>query len=359
MKRRTRNSRRRLTRTGLVFVACALLSLLASWNSGINLYYLIFGGIASFLAFSFTLSRRTLMKLDIAREAPHAVNRNESFGVLIRMANQRRLLSVASIRIENAGAPDVSVGYVLAVPAGRTVQIRYTEMFERRGLRKLPPIELVTSFPFGLIEARRRVPCETEVLVYPRVLAARTALLDQLRGAGELPKVAQGPGDEFFSLREYAPGDDLRFISWRASARTGTLYVKELEQQTSRFVILVFDSRMETSVVDFSDRFEDAVELVASIAVTLLNRQFRVAIVTPTLTLRVGEGTSQSLKVLELLARITPAEAEARDPYDRALNEGDRHSASYLLISPDPGKWGALVAPGQPRVLDPREVIHA
>lgn len=359
MKWRTRESRRRLTRTGQVFVLCALLALLASWNSGINLYYLIFGGIASFLFFSFSLSRRTLMKLEVAREAPHAVNRYETFGVLIRIANRRRYLSVASIRIENAAAPGVSIGYVLSIPAGRSAQVRTTEMFERRGLGKLPPLELVTSFPFGLIEARRRPAGQTEVLVYPRVRAARTALLDQLRGAGELPKVAQGPGDEFFSLREYVPGDDLRFISWRASAHTGNLYVKELEQQTSRYVVIVFDTRVQTSVENFSDRFEEAVELVASIAVTLLNRQYRVAIVTPTLTMREGEGTSQVLRVLELLARVEPAEPHAPDPFSRAIEEADRQNASYLLVSPDPAQWGELFAPGLPRVLDPREVIHA
>ncbi len=47
MLRRDKTTRRRLTRTGQVFVVCAMLALLASWNSGINLYYLIFGAIAS------------------------------------------------------------------------------------------------------------------------------------------------------------------------------------------------------------------------------------------------------------------------------------------------------------------------
>ena len=359
MKRRKRETSRRITRPGQVFVICALLALLASWNSGINLYYLIFGAIASFIVFSFVLSRRTLMKLEVAREAPHAVNRNENFGVLIRIANMRHYLTVASIRIENADARGVSVGYILSIPARRAAQVRYTQMFEKRGLRKLPQIELVTSFPFGLIEARRRINLDTEVLVYPRVRAARTSILDQLRGAGELPKVAQGPGDEFFSLREYIPGDDLRFISWRASARTGTLYVKELEQQTSRYVVIVFDTRLQASVENFAEQFEEAVELAASIAITLLNRQYRVAIVTPNTWLREGEGTAQGIKVLEFLARIEASEPDATDPFTRALEEADRHNASYLLVSPDPAQWGELLAPGFPRVLDPREVVYA
>ncbi|MDZ4861674.1 MAG: DUF58 domain-containing protein [Candidatus Hydrogenedentes bacterium] len=359
MFKSTRKSRRRLTRTGQVFVVCALLALLASWNSGINLYYLIFGAIGSFLFFSFILSRRGLMHLEVAREAPMAVNRFEPFGILVRITNKRQFLPVSSIRCENADARGESTGYVLAIPPGRVAQVRTTQQFTRRGRRLLPAIDLVTSFPFGLIEARRRFDIETEVLVYPRVLAARTALIDQLRGNGELPKVAQGPGDEFFSLREYVPGDDLRFISWRASARTGTLLVKELEQQTARYVVIVFDSRLRQDVEDFYERFEESVELIASIAVTLLNRQFKVAIVTPTLILPDGEGTAQTLKVLELLARIEPAEPTAADPFWRAAQEDDPRRTSILMVSPDPAQWGEIRSGGNVRVLDPREVIHA
>jgi len=359
MLRRDKTTRRRLTRTGQVFVVCAMLALLASWNSGINLYYLIFGAIASFLFFSFFLCKRILSNLEVKREAPQAVNRFEPFGVLVRIRNLRRILPVASIRVENANARGTSTGFVLSIPASRTAQVRAIQQFPRRGVQRLPDIDLVTSFPFGLIEARRTFPVETIVIVYPRVLAARTALIDQLRGAGELPKVAQGSGDEFFSLREYVPGDDLRHISWRASARTGTLLVKELEQQTARFVIIVFDTRFQADVDAFLDRFEESVELIASIATTLLNRQFRVAIVTPTLVLHEGEGASQMLKILELLARIEPAEPEAADPFWRAAQEEDTHRTSILMVSPDPSQWGQRHGgDGFSRVLDPREVIH-
>ena len=359
MKRRVRKIRRRLTPTGFVFVVCGILSLMASLNSGINLYYLIFAAIASFIFFSFTLTRRALLHLDVAREAPKAVNRNEQFGVFVRITNRRRLLPVAAIRIQRAGAPEKPAAFMLTIPAGRTAQARYTESFARRGVHNLGALELVTSFPFGIVQARREVSVNTEVLVYPRIHAVRTSLLDQLRGIGELPKVAQGHGDEFFSLREYVPGDDVRFISWRASARTGKLYVKELELQTSRFVVIVFDTRFIPDVADYPGRFEEAVELAASIAATLINRQYRVAIVTPTLTLREGEGASQILKMLELLARIGPADAKAPDPFESALHDTDSHAVSILLVSPDPSKWGELTSPGRPRVLDPREVVHA
>lgn len=354
-----RQQRRRLMATGRVFVVCALLALLASWNSGINLYYLIFGAIASFLVFSAIFSKRSLKNLTLEREAPQAVHRGESFGVLVRISNGRRVMPAMSLRIETVDAPGVSKGYCLSIPAGRVAQLRMTMTIDRRGVHRLPAVELVTSFPFGIIEARRRIEDSCEVVVYPRVLAARTAIMDQLRGTGELPRVSQGPGDEFFSLREYVPGDDLRFIAWRASARTGTLLVRELEKQTSRFVVFVFDARMRADVPDFLDRFEDAIEMIASLAVTLLNRQFKVSVVTSSTTLGEGEGTSHSLKVLDMLARLTPDREDAPDPFDVATSSEDHRRVSYLMVSPDPMQWGEVRAGGAIRVLNPKEVIHA
>ena len=124
----------RLTRTGQVFVVCAFFALLVSWNSGVNLYYLVFAAIASFILFSFILSRRNLLKLELDIEAPHAVHRHQSFTTLIRIRNLRRLLPVSSIRIEMASAPGVSQGFVLGIPARRVAQVRVTQLFERRGV---------------------------------------------------------------------------------------------------------------------------------------------------------------------------------------------------------------------------------
>ncbi len=184
-------------------------------------------------------------------------------------------------------------------------------------------------------------------------------MVEQAGGVGEMPRVFQGTGDEFFSLREYVPGDDPRQIAWRVSARTQTLLVKELEQQFTRHVVFVLDTRHAPHLENFDDRFEDAIELVASLAVTLLNRQYLVAIVTSTDSLQEGEGKAHHIKVLDFLARVNPASAELPEPYTRALSLARARHTCFLMISPDPGEWGKTYAGGAGRVLDPREVIHA
>jgi uncharacterized protein (DUF58 family) len=350
---------RRLERGGVIFIVAVTSALLAAWNSGTSLYYLIFGGMLSILVMSFFLSRAGVSKLSVKREAPHAVHRGQPFGTVVSVTNNRLFLPSVSLRVESDAAPKTATAVFISIPPQRTAQLRLTHCFEKRGVYTLPPVVLATSFPFGMIAARKTFPDSSEVVVYPRVHSARTAVVEQTGGGGEMPKVFHGAGDEFFSLREYVRGDDPRKIAWRVSARSQNLLVKELEQQFTRHVVFVLDSRFANHLDDFSDRFEDAIELVASLAVTLLNRQYFVAIVTPMETLQEGEGKSHSLKVLDFLARVNPADSDLPEPYSRATSTIHARHTCILLVSPDPAEWGKTYSDGVSRVLDPREVIHA
>jgi uncharacterized protein (DUF58 family) len=359
MALRSRKRRRRLRRSGQVFILISGLVLLAAWNTGTNLYYLVFGGLASFLVASWLLSSWNLRRLHLRREAPDAVHRGTTFSVRVAIENRRRILPATSVRIESTARPGESAGFAPSIPGGTVAQLAMTESFDKRGVFRLPDLQLVTAFPFGLIECRRRIADDdAEVVVYPRIRAARTALVERTRGSGDVPRVSLGSGDEFFSLREYIPGDDLRHIAWRASAKLGNLMVKELELQSCRSVLFVFDSRFDTQLPDFDERFEDSIELVASLAVTLLARQYSVAVLTATDYLLEDEGKAQVLKVLDMLARLQPAGRDMEDPFCRAAAFEEFGRAIYLYVSPDPARWGAHMAGGA-RILHPQEVIHA
>lgn len=350
---------RRLERGGFVFLIAVLAALVAAWNSGTSLYYLVFGGMASIVIASYFLAGSAVRRIRVEREAPHAVTRGEAFGTVLRVTNERRLLPVVSLRVSFADAPKDIAGVFITIPPRRTGQLRLSHCFEKRGVYQLPSVVLSTSFPFGLIASSKTFPGRCEVVVYPRVQAARTAVVEQAGGTGQMPKVFQGLGDEFFSLRPYVPGDDPRQIAWRASAKSQNLMVKELEQEYSRHVIFVLDTRVIPSLEDFDERFEDAIELVASLAVTLLNRQYMVALVTPTDSLKEGEGKAHAIKVLDFLARVTATGADGPEPFSRALGAAHPRHTCFLMVSADPREWGKRYAGGMSRVLDPREVIHA
>jgi uncharacterized protein (DUF58 family) len=88
---------------------------------------------------------------------------------------------------------------------------------------------------------------EKKKLVSPEV-AAKIKQLEiftrrLLNGAlvGDSRSAIKGSGFEFDQIRDYAFGDDIRFIDWKASARTNKLLVKQYIEERSRTVFLVVD----------------------------------------------------------------------------------------------------------------------
>jgi len=360
-------TRRRFRLAGYIFLLIMLLVLLAAWNTGTNLFYLVFGAIASFIVMSIAASGFSLRNIHLAREAPVAIYRGTRFSALLRLENRSAGLPAISVRAEKAPLTEREhgddkdesplVGYVLSLPAGKTAILRTSDQYDRRGVYPLPDIVLVTSFPFGLIECRRRISDGSEIVVYPRVLPARTALIEQAEGRADILKTSIGDGDEFFSLREYIPGDDFRRVAWKASARSSTLLVRDLERQTSRFVLFTFDTRWRPDIVGFEDHFESAIEVIASLAFTLLARQYTVAFVSSDDTLPEGEGQTQFIKLLEKLARLQPADPSASNPFDN--ERPDARGVTCLYVTADPAMWGRREETTGAFVIDPREVIRA
>ena len=351
-------NRRDLKHAGQVFLVVAFLVLLAASNTAQNLYYLVFGGLVSFIVLSWGLCPINLGRLQLRRLAPEAVHRGDSFSVIVHIENHRRLLPAVGVHIENAGPSGDLLGSALSIPAGSAARLSMTERFERRGVYPLPPLKLVSTFPFGLMECRRLLTDSTEIVVYPRVRTIRTGTSLQTAGSGDVPRSPLGEGDEFFSLRDYVTGDDIRHIAWRASARVGSLLVREFQQDAARSVLFVFDSRRNDADERFDDNFEDAIELIASLGVTYLGRHYAVGLLTASGRLAEGEGKSQAVKLLDMLARLHPASPGDRDPLEEACTLGEGAKSVCLPVSSDPARWGRR-SPGLGRVLDPREVIHA
>ena len=138
MLRFRRTHRRRLRAAGFVFIIVAGTVLLAAWNSGTNLFYLVFAAVASFLIVSLLTAFVALRKIRVSRDAPYAAHRDPSFGVAVRIENRRALLPLLSVRVENSEEPGVPLGYVMSIPTRRGAVFRTKHRFAKRGVHKLP-----------------------------------------------------------------------------------------------------------------------------------------------------------------------------------------------------------------------------
>ena len=357
----TRIKRRwgRVSMSGMAFLVIMIMLLLAAWNTGTNLLYICLGGVLSFILLSLVLVIWTSAGLKVTREAPKNVHRGQPFRIHLRIENKKRFMPVVGMRVLGGIKLRSILGYILKIPAKRAAMLSVDHCFDKRGVYPLPPTFLASNFPFGLIERRLACIGDEEIVVYPRVQSVRSTAVEQSSGGRYIPRSATADGDEFFGLREYIVGDDIRRVAWRVSARLGTWIIREMSRENAKFITFILDTRVQPDLENYPERFEEAVELVASLAVTLLQKNYNVGIITPDMKLAGDEGTHQKQKVLEMLARVNPVTWEEQGDFESEIQVLAHGNTAVLCVSPDPSSWGQRHGDTGLRIMDPREVIHA
>ncbi|MCC7479591.1 DUF58 domain-containing protein [bacterium] len=137
----------------------------------------------------------------------------------------------------------------LVAPAGSPVRSSYTITPPRRGVFRIGPLFLWGGDPFGFYKNWRKVEIYNSVLVLPRALDFKMAQPPSISSlsrdeSGSIP--VGGQSTEFLGVREYVPGQQLKHIHWRTSARQGKLISRqyELNVAASVSVLLLVDENM-------------------------------------------------------------------------------------------------------------------
>lgn len=222
---------------------------------------------------------------------------------------------------------------------------------DRRGVYDFAPARLQTTDPLGLFAFTARLPVVTQVVVHPEPLATREA-----GGGGEGAhgvrerdgKTRKGDGMDFHGVREYRPGDALRRVHWRTTARTGNLAVVEFERAYEQDLVIGLDLLRGS---EYGQGRDTTLEYAVKVAATLTDR-----------TLRTGGGVSLITQTGR--AQVSGRESDPQaarfllsDLLARARAEGDRSLAEVLhqahgMGSADSGgtHWAILTARGDPRL---------
>ena len=183
-----------------------------------------------------------------------------------------------------------------------------------RGHHRVGPLTVRVRDSFGLYLVERRL--EPEVLaVMPRPERVRgTELRPRHVGPwpGTIPARTSGSGSEFYSLRGYTPGDDLKRINWKASARTNRLIVNETEAERVTDVMLVLDTDVAFFESSEKELFERSVRAAASMSSLLLRQGNRVGLILQGEERGIvppGFGKRQERRILYMLATAKPGRA--------------------------------------------------
>ncbi len=222
---------------------------------------------------------------------------------------------------------------------GNTVHHSYSVRAARRGVYEIGPLVAVTSDPLGLTERETIVAEKFELLVHPRLeFVSDRPLTRQFEAPPIRPPVSKPwpSGLEFYGMREYTPGDDLRRIVWRASARTGTIMVREAEQGITDHITVILDTDRgsHSKDGDHSESFEMGVRAAASLGVRHLRECYEIRNETNAGPLtRSLRGPNAQMTLLDSYSRVELSREPLTKVIFRLLSD-NRRDAHNILITP-------------------------
>jgi uncharacterized protein (DUF58 family) len=228
-----------------------------------------------------------------------------------------------------------------ALLPGEATRLGYTFRAER-GSFAWETLHVTASDPFGLIEMRWTLPAAAAIEALPEVRKFRPFPLRTRRtltSPGSIPARRGGSGTNFWGIREYHPGDPLRRLDWRLTARhPRQFFTKEFEQEAMADIGLILDARGKTNLQQGEDSlFEHSTRAAASLAEVFLRQGNRVSLLIwgdPMVSLFPGYGKAQLNRILNALAKVTPdSDGSLNDLHFVPVQMFSSHSL-ILVISP-------------------------
>ena len=217
------------------------------------------------------------------------------------------------------------------IEAGGVREASYKIEAATRGHYEIGPLTVLVSDPFGLARIRVSGSEPSRLLVHPRIekLSLPRDVGERRSAAASALRQPTGPrGEDFYTLREYAEGDELRKIHWPSTAKRGKLMIRQEETPWHlRATILVDDRRSAHEGEGPLSSFEQAVQGAASV-VDLYHRSgyaYRLLGAHDD-GVQNGKGANQYHLCLDVLAMIQPRGPRSGDDETLAKRLGEIES---------------------------------
>jgi uncharacterized protein (DUF58 family) len=169
---------------------------------------------------------------------------------------------------------------VVALGPGQTARWSYDVRYPGRGIHDVGTVRVRIWDRWGLRVWERPHLERKRVRVFPRIAPLRS-LPRPLRtqaSIGDYVSPALGEGIEPGEIREFAPGDRIKQVNWRASLRLGRLYVTQHHRERNADVVLMLDTLAEVGTVP-ATTLDFTVRAAASLAAAYLARKDRVGMI--------------------------------------------------------------------------------
>lgn len=335
-----------LTRAGqLALVAAVALWIVARVIAGTTLFVFAYG-VFLLIGVGYVLARRRLRMTGARVGLYPRAQQGDRLDVEVRLNAERRVSTfLLEERLPERLGTTVRVP-ITSLSPDQDVVHRYSLRCARRGVYEIGPLAAVTSDPLGLTQRETMIAEPFELLVHPRIEnVSDRPLTREFEDPPIRPPVSRPwpSGMEFYGMREFKPGDDLRRIVWRASARMGKLMVREAEQGITDKITLILDTDRthHSHEGEVSDSFETGVSAAASLGVRHLRDGYEVRLEgNGGRLLQPVRGHSGQLPLLDALTRVGMDREPLRDVIVRLVSDPSRNTHN-ILITPHLGEQEA------------------
>ena len=262
-----------LTRRGGMLALGTLLLGMTGRLLGIVELYMLAGAAAALVVAAVAFVRLSRFDLDASRELrPARVHAGGNSRVELTVRNNgARRSPVLAARDPFDGGRRWARFLIAPLAPGESARAAYRLPTDRRGIFDLGPMELTIEDPFGLAARSCESAPATRLTVYPRVDAVPP--LPMTRGndphaGADHPTALAAAGEDFYALREYQTGDDLRRVHWKATARLDELMIRQEEMPWQGRATVLVDLRRQV-------HSHESLELALSAAASVVSACWR------------------------------------------------------------------------------------
>ncbi len=352
-----------LTRRALIAIALiALLAIAGLWSEDAMLAQLWeIPGVLLLLGLTLEgiLRLRSAVKLDVDLSTQAHLGR--AMSLEWRLASLRGPLTLEFARCAPAGVDFAEAVELVHVARHQAVRLPFEVTPLVLGKLPWPPASARIRGLFGLGWWPRRLAVAGELTVVPDLLRRSNANPTLTRQGGNA-RTVRGAGAEVHELREYQPGDPLRSIDWKASARAQRLIARDFTEDQHLEVMLAIDAgRASTLWAGRMDRLGTYVNFACRFAEHVVSRDDQIGVIAfaeqPLAILPPGRGAPAVMRLRNALRELRPVARESNPLIAAArLRTLCRQRALIILLTDLDDAGAASQLARAVRLLKPKHV---
>jgi uncharacterized protein (DUF58 family) len=265
--------------------------------------------------------------------------------------------------VDHSTLPDHHINWVTGVGGDSIARWHTQGLCSRRGLFTLGPTSLRSSDPFGIFTVQVHNPASRSLLVLPPVVPLPAIQIAPGNRTGEgrprpdAPERTVSAG----SVREYTPGDSLRWVHWPTTARRGKPYVRTFDGTPTSDWRILLDLDRQVHLGSGSDStLEHAVILAASLADRGLRARHAVGLAasgSQLAWLPPANGEVQRWEILHALALADAGDVTLQDMLQN-MQSSIRSDSSLIIITPSNAlQWVEALLPLVWRGVNPTVLL--